>query len=156
MQLPSLSKTSKYRARNFLAASVFYLQSKGLVEAQKEPRMNLGRVVRRSLLAGVLGSVFAIGGFAQPASAVARYGVHRDIQSDRRDLRQDFRMRNRVNRDIGRRLRQLRRSNQEFGRDSFRSRMLRRRIRRDLRERYVMNRDIRQDRRETWRDRHRD
>jgi len=117
--------------------------------------MDFGRIVRRSLLAAALGSLFTMGGFAQPANATPRYGVHRDIQNNRRDLRQDFRMRNRENRDIGRRLRELRRSNQEFGRNSFRSRMLRRSLRRDLRERRVTNREIRQDRRDAWRDHHR-
>lgn len=115
--------------------------------------MDFRKIIRRNWLAAVLGATFAMGAFVQSASAAPRYNLRRDVQSHRRDLRQDFRMRNRANRDIGRRLRQLHRSNQEFGRNSFRSRMLRRRLRRDLRRRYVMNRDIRQDRRDIRRDR---
>ncbi|MGB7227881.1 MAG: hypothetical protein WBD26_09035, partial [Candidatus Acidiferrales bacterium] len=89
--------------------------------------MNFGKIVRRSFLAVTLGSLFAIGGLVQSASAAPRYAVHSEVRNGRRDMRRGARMRNRMNRRIRRNFRQLRRSNGEFGRSSFRSRMLRRR-----------------------------
>lgn len=117
--------------------------------------MDFMKIVRRSLLAVALGSMFAMGGFAQPATAAPRYSMHNDVRSGHRDVRRDFRGRNRMNRNIGRNLRALRRSNREFGRNSLRSRMLRRRLRRNLRRRYAMNRKTRQSKRGTRRDRDR-
>jgi hypothetical protein len=115
--------------------------------------MSFWKIVRRGFLAVALGSLFAIGALAQPASAAPRYGPHSEWRGDRNGIRRDARVRNRLNRNIRRSFRQLRRSNREFGRNSFRSRMLRRRIRRDSRQRYALNRDIRQNRRDVWRDR---
>ena len=148
MRQLSLSKKDSCGARNFLAAGVFHSSGQGLGGGQGRPHMSFGRMFRRSFLAIGLGSLFVIGGMAQPASAAPRNAMHREMRNDRREVRRDVRMRNRMNRRIRRNSRQLRRSNGEFGRNSFRSRMLRRRLRRDLRQRRALNRDIRHDRRD--------
>jgi hypothetical protein len=154
MQPPSPSKRTSYARRNFVALTVFYkLRTRAWWRPKRRPHMNFGKMVRRSFLAVALGSMFAIGGLAQPASAAPRYAMHSEVRNGRREMRRDVRMRNRMNRRIRRNFRQLRRSNREFGRNSLRSRMIRRRIRRDFRQRYAMNRDLRHDRRDGRRDR---
>lgn len=113
--------------------------------------MNFGtlrKAIRRGFLAVALGSLFAAGAVAQPASAAPRDNMHREMRSDRRpDMGRDARV-HRVNRRIRRNRRQLRRSNREFGRNSMQSRRTRRRLRRERRQRYAMNHDAHQGRRE--------
>ena len=115
--------------------------------------MGFGKIVRRSLLAVALASLFAMGAMAQPAGTAPRETMHREVRSDRGNMRHGVRMRNRLNRRIRRNRRQLRRSNREFGRNSARSRRIRARLRRNRRQRYAMNREMRQGHRERWRDR---
>lgn len=150
--LNPLKKPSCARAQLLRHLGVLFAEEKGLMEAKRRPQMGFKKTICRTFLAVALGSLFAMGAMAQPASAAPRDGMHRTMRNSSGHMHRDVRMR-RVNRRIRRNRRELLRSNREFGRHSVRSRRIRRRLRRNRRQRYAMNRDTRHGSRQRGRDR---